>query len=173
MTGVAYLTMWAGLVFWSLVPVLLGWTPGIVVSGSMSPAIDPGDVLVSSPVRPTTLRRGQIVVVHRDGRAVSHRVVRLLDDGRVVTRGDANQSEDPVAVDPDGVRGLDRLVIPYVGRPALAAREGRYPAVLAWLASFAAAAWLASGRQGRHRPTAEAGRERPCGSWWRRSSRPG
>jgi hypothetical protein len=58
---------------------------------SMHPAIRDGEQLRIAPLGPTPLRRGDIVYVQRaDQGHVLHRVVRILTDGRIQTRGDAH-----------------------------------------------------------------------------------
>ena len=123
-----------GLVFWSHAPALVGWQPRVVLTGSMAPVIQPGDValVASAPpaerVGPGTLPVGRIVLVDDPSRPTGsylHRVARYDTAGRMVTRGDANQSEDVPAVDPARVRGQVRLLVPRVGLPLVWLRQGR------------------------------------------------
>jgi signal peptidase len=68
----------------------------VVRSGSMTPTIRTGDLVVSQPVKPTQAEIGDIVMFKDpdgSGRLISHRVRALrVHEGRVyfVTRGDAN-----------------------------------------------------------------------------------
>lgn len=106
---------------WSVAPIVLGWQPSLVVSGSMAPRVRPGDVVLLAPLtaRPHV---GQVVLV-RDPQAptgrVLHRVVRITADGVLTTKGDANPTEDPTAHSTDDVLGVGRLVVPAAGRIAL------------------------------------------------------
>lgn len=77
----------------------LGLTPYralVVRSGSMSPALETGDLVLAGSIRGADVQRGQVVTFHDPTRAsllVTHRVVAVHDrpDHReVVTRGDAN-----------------------------------------------------------------------------------
>ena len=43
-TTIVWLVLWA-----SIVPVLRGWSPVAVMSGSMAPRIDSGDIVVTAP----------------------------------------------------------------------------------------------------------------------------
>lgn len=137
--GVCSLYLWslASLIAWALVPVVLGWTPTVITSGSMAPAIQPGDVVVTAPHDGDGLASGQ-VVVFRDpaepDRLVTHRVVAELDNG-YRTRGDANRTADSTPVPAGHVEGTARALVPLLGTPLLWARQGHIPLVLAWLAA--------------------------------------
>src|SRR5437763_2089164 len=90
----------------------------------MLPTVRPGDVALIAPVTvgKATLPPGRVVLVRDPGRSSGfylHRVVRYDDAGRIVTKGDANQSEDWPAVEAPRVAGQLRLVVPVVGRPLL------------------------------------------------------
>lgn len=69
---------------------------------SMRPLLSPGDVVLCSARPFSSLRKGDVVVVGPgDGQAlVIHRVVRILPDGRLVTRGDRCPKEDSEPVGP-------------------------------------------------------------------------
>lgn len=73
-----------------------------VLSGSMRPTFDPGDVIVTKPVPLSEVRKGDIItyrIPEDDRRVVTHRVVSIKrTDGAnpvIVTKGDANGSVDP------------------------------------------------------------------------------
>jgi len=124
LVAVAYLSAAASLLFWSHAPMLLGWQPRVVVSGSMLPTIRPGDVALvgAATPGPQTLPPGRIVLVRDPSRGTGyylHRVRRYDPAGKVVTRGDANDVDDYPAVDPAQVAGQLRLVVPLVGLPML------------------------------------------------------
>jgi signal peptidase I len=105
------------LVVWVLVPtVALGWTPVAITSGSMAPLIRAGDVVVLQPGGELT--PGAVVTVPRGDGRVTHRLVSQRDDGTWVTRGDANAAADRERVHADGVLGVGRLVVPFIGWPA-------------------------------------------------------
>lgn len=131
----------AGLVVWSVLPVLLGWSSHVVVSGSMQPRILGGDVVLSQPVRTADLTPGQVLVFDdpaAPGRLLVHRLVRVDDEGNLVTRGDANQGDDSTAVPPEAVMGMGRLRIPFVGLPFLWRHDGKALHLAAACAALAA-----------------------------------
>ncbi|HYY10846.1 MAG TPA: S24/S26 family peptidase [Kineosporiaceae bacterium] len=152
LVALGYLSAAASLIFWSHVPQLVGWQPRVVLSGSMMPSIRPGDVALVAPVD-TAPPVGHVVLVSDPGRASGyylHRVVRLDDQGRVVTRGDANASDDWPAVELPRVKGELRLVVPVVGTPLLWWRDHDWLAlaltgVTTWTALFLALGLLRRG----------------------------
>lgn len=146
------LTVLAGLVVAALAPLVAGHSAHVVTSGSMAPRIDPGDVVVTHPVTAAELRTGQVVLV-RDPEVPSglllHRLVSFDEEGRLVTRGDANQSNDSVHADPAAVRGVAVLRVPWVGLPSLWRAEARYGALALTAGVLVAAAVFASTGRGR------------------------
>ena len=109
-----------GLVLWSVLPTALGWESHVVVSGSMQPRIMTGDVVLTEPIDPEAIKPGFVVAFAdpaNPGRQILHRVESIDEDGKLVTRGDANRSSDSTHIDPSAVDGLGRLRVPYVGLP--------------------------------------------------------
>lgn len=92
-----------------------------VMSGSMSPAIETGDVVASRGVSPLDIRRGD-VITFRDptdpDRLITHRVKEIVISGneaRFVTKGDANNSAERWTVAADGEVGLVLYRLPKLG----------------------------------------------------------
>lgn len=144
LASIAYLASVGGLLWWSHAPMLVGWQPKVVLTGSMLPVIRPGDVALVGPgdAHGEALPPGRIVLVTDPGRESGtylHRVVRYEKNGFLVTKGDANPTEDHPAVDPDRVRGQVRLLVPVIGRPVVWLHDHRYLTLggslgLTWLA---------------------------------------
>jgi len=71
-----------------------------VMSGSMEPTIDTGDVVVAKPIAPMDARVGDVVTYkepHGEGRLITHRVKTmqaLQDKVRFTTQGDANDTSE-------------------------------------------------------------------------------
>ena len=71
-----------------------------VLSGSMEPTIDTGDVVVAKPISPMDARVGDVVTYrepHDDGRLITHRVKTmqaLQGKVRFTTQGDANDTSE-------------------------------------------------------------------------------
>lgn len=104
-----------------LVLKLTGWQALTVLTGSMRPAIAPGQVVLVSPESASAMRPGQIVTYHRPGLAgtVTHRVrsVRPAPQGRlrVTTRGDANRGAETWLIPASGTVGRHRATLPPLG----------------------------------------------------------
>jgi signal peptidase len=116
-------------VFWALAPLAAGLSPHVIMSGSMTPRLHPGDVVVTLPVGPDRLRRGMVISFPdpTDARRnIMHRIVARESDGTLRTRGDANQSADSTPVPVDSVVGMGVLRIPFIGLPAYWERTSRY-----------------------------------------------
>ncbi len=102
------------IVGWIAVPQVFGYESARITSGSMTPSIEPGDVVVyrADPAP----RRGDVVVVRDERDAlVTHRVTRLEPDG-IVTKGDANARPDSTLVAIDRLVGRVQFVVPGVAR---------------------------------------------------------
>lgn len=124
--AVGWLICLGMLLAWSMLPLALGWRPHVVLTPSMAPGISPGDVVLSAPAT-RIIKRGTVVVV-RDNEVssgqVMHRVMGTDAVGRLITKGDANQSQDSTHRSRSDVLGVGRLVIPGIGRAVLL-RDGR------------------------------------------------
>ena len=99
----------------------LGVRPLVITSGSMTPTLRVGDLVVSRSVTPDRLRPGQIVsfrsAVFR-GELVTHRVVRTSRTADLVvveTRGDANNASETWSVPATSKVGIAVTRIRRVG----------------------------------------------------------
>jgi signal peptidase I len=103
------------------VPLAIGDRSFVVKSGSMSPAIETGDVVVVDPVSAGSVDVGEIVTFDNpDGsdRLMSHRVraVEATEDGlRFTTQGDANTADEHWTIARDGTVGRVLYRVPKLG----------------------------------------------------------
>jgi len=99
-------------------------TPWVAVaSGSMSPALEVGDLVIVQGVPPTSIQVGDIIVFDSpQGSRTIHRVIRMqtLPNGttQFKTKGDANPNEDDW-IQEQYVHGRVLYRIPYIGWLAL------------------------------------------------------
>ena len=140
----------AGLVLLATAPLLFGYQPVVVISGSMEPSIKMADVVVTAPSDGVGLDSGTVINFEVDGTTRLHRISEATEGG-YRTSGDANPSPDTELVAPSQVRGVGTVVVPFVGLPRLWLTEGRWfhlgAAVLVVVASLymSRARWLDDG----------------------------
>jgi len=105
----------------ALAGMALGYRALIVKSGSMTPAIRTGDIVVTKLVHPDAVRIGDVVTFRdptRNEDLVTHRVVKIHPEGATIafeTRGDANTGVEDWDVARDGTIGRYRWRIGGLG----------------------------------------------------------
>jgi len=102
------------------VPQVAGYQMYIVLSGSMSPEFDTGSLAFVRETSPMEIVVGDIITFRRhpgSDSLTTHRVVEVIrEDGlRFVTRGDANNVNDPNPVPAENIVGRVTGSVPYVG----------------------------------------------------------
>jgi signal peptidase I len=116
-----------------LLPRLVHGAALTVRSGSMTPALSTGDLVVVRPVAATALHVGDIATYReQDGSLVTHRIVATDGSGSTRTftfRGDANASADPQPVPAGAVEGRVWFSLPYLGTLRARLAEAR-PAIV-------------------------------------------
>jgi signal peptidase I len=107
------------------------WHATPVLSGSMRPAMQPGDVVVTQRVPVGDLQVRDVVVFHppnEGGRQTVHRIVKLTVKGgttSITTWGDANAVADPVVSSLSGTTAYRvARVVPLLGYPAVWLQSG-------------------------------------------------
>ena len=107
----------------------LGWRIDDLRSGSMSPLLQVGDLVVTRPVQPQTVMVGDIIIFHSVDKAsnlISHRVVGI--EGNPVisfrTKGDANDTADPFITPAGNLVGELAFHIPLLGYVVLFLQTG-------------------------------------------------
>ena len=137
--GRTWLWFFVGCLLVTFVPMLFGWRPYVVESGSMGPRIKVGDVVLAAPEHDAQRLLGHVAVFDdpdHPGRVKSHRVVKVNTDGTLVTKGDANPTADSSPVQVSAVRGLGRLLVRWVGLPLIWVSLGQWFKLLGLLASL-------------------------------------
>ena len=104
----------AGLAFLYFAP---GYNLYLVRSGSMTPAINVGDLIITNPLNGLIngeVKSGTIVTYEYKKENITHRVL-SIDGNTLVTKGDATEDPDPWSVTLSDVRGVYLFKIPRVG----------------------------------------------------------
>jgi signal peptidase len=101
--------------------------PTTIISGSMRPVLDVGDIVIIAKVPASTIETGDIIEFREaEGVTTVHRVVGIDDSGGqtvFITQGDANSEPDANSVLPDNVVGKVVFDIPKIGWAAIAVKE--------------------------------------------------
>ena len=150
------------LVLVSVVPAVAGWQSTVVMSGSMAPTVQAGDVTLVRPVDTADLTPGQVLLVDDPdvpGGLRLHRLVAVTDGG-LQLKGDANPTADGSLVAPAAVHGVAALRLPDLGLPVVWASGGRWLPLSGAALALAALVGLAllhrsPGEEGRGAPAAE------------------
>jgi len=104
-----------------IVPSFFGYGSVTVLSGSMTPTLHVGDVVVEHRISPLSVRVGDIVtfrVPEHQARLYTHRVVSMEavgSDVSFVTKGDANTGFERWTVPASGTIGRVVVRIPFLG----------------------------------------------------------
>ena len=111
-------------------PHVLGYRTMTMLTGSMAPMIEPGDVTVVTPIAVEDVAEDMVITYHQpigDRSLITHRVVEVdrSTDGRVSvrTKGDANEAIDPWTATLEGDTAYQvRAVVPELGHVIQALR---------------------------------------------------
>jgi signal peptidase len=143
------------------IPRIAGATPYTVLTGSMSPGMPPGTLVVVRPADQIGI--GEVVTYQLESgkpAVVTHRVVSVAPgaDGKTMfqTQGDANDVPDESWVSEDQIRGVRWYSVPFLGHVnnLLTGKERQMAvyAVAALLLGYAGAMLAGSLRDRRRRP---------------------
>lgn len=104
-------------------PSVLGITPMVVLSGSMSgdaeDHIEAGDLIFVGKAEAEELEAGDVITYMNENTMITHRITKIIadEDGGLsfITKGDANETEDAEAVSEEQVVGVYQGRIPKAG----------------------------------------------------------
>jgi signal peptidase I len=136
--------------FLAVGPHLLGYRTMTMLTPSMSPAIEPGDVTVVTPIAMSEITEGMVIAYHKpieDRSLVTHRVVSVETDAdgavQVQTKGDANTAIDPWIATLQGETAYQlRAVVPELGHVIQALRAPVVAQLLLYGAPALLAGWV-------------------------------
>ena len=98
-------------------------------SGSMSPAIEKGDVIVLKSMKneeERKIKKGDVLVYNHDNKIIVHRVIKKSNNGKTIsfkTKGDYNNTKDSWTVKQEDIIGIVKFRIRWVGMPTVALNE--------------------------------------------------
>jgi signal peptidase len=103
-------------------PAVAGYQLYIVEGGSMSPAFEAGSIVLVRPLEPAAVQAGDIITYRdpdseRAETIVTHRVIAVkpTDPVSFITRGDANDADDPLPIPSGNLIGRVDYSVPYLG----------------------------------------------------------
>ncbi len=97
---------------------LIGYQCFNVISPSMKPEYNVGDLIYVEKVDPNTIKEGDVItfILNEDLVVGTHRVIRVdAENQRFYTKGDANEIEDQSPVHFNNVIGVPKFSIPKLG----------------------------------------------------------
>ncbi|MBE3137077.1 MAG: signal peptidase I [Thermoplasmata archaeon] len=114
---------WTAVAIFSVIMVFfssgfLGVKPTVIYSGSMSPALEVGDIALVQKVDIATIKPGDVIQFLQENVTILHRVVRITEtEGKTlyITQGDANDDPDSQPVPPNYILGKSVFTIPKLG----------------------------------------------------------
>lgn len=112
--------------------ILVGLTSGIfkyqfvvIATGSMTPNINKGDVVLVNKLKDDEIKKlqpGQVLVFKHDEKLVVHRISKIYKSGNEIffkTKGDNNNDEDNYLIEVSEVLGTTDFTIRYLGYPTV------------------------------------------------------
>ncbi len=103
----------------SKVPSIIGFKPLAVLSGSMRPVLQPGDMVVVKNTNYEDIEIGDVITYRVNSNTlVTHRVIEIVEDNKKIlfkTQGDANNVEDSKLVSTEQLIGVMAFNIPKGG----------------------------------------------------------
>ena len=103
-------------------PSFLGIKTYVIVSGSMQPELDIGDIVVVKDIEENELQEGDIISFREGQSVVTHRIIEIENKDnqkQIKTKGDNNNSVDNNIVHVDAIEGKVITSIPLIGNLAI------------------------------------------------------
>ena len=114
------------------VPKIGGYCPLIVLTGSMEPEIKDGDLIIVKQIDGNDVKVGDVISFFdpesTSNSVLTHRVTEIINENGSLsfrTKGDANNTEDKMAVPEDELVGIYKSRIPGAGNIAMFMQRDR------------------------------------------------
>ena len=99
-------------------PDLFGYKFFNVVSGSMNPQLEIGDIVFSKEIEEKHIKKGDIITFKQKNAIITHRVEDIIIENEKIyyqTKGDNNNSKDESLVQYKDIEGIYVFKIPKIG----------------------------------------------------------
>lgn len=103
-------------------PSFLGIKTYIIISGSMKPELDIGDIVIVKKVKEEELSVGDIISFREGQTIVTHRINEIIDSNarrEYITKGDNNNVVDSGTINKDVIEGKVIKKLPCIGKIGL------------------------------------------------------
>jgi len=103
-------------------PSFFGYKSYVIISGSMEPELNIGDIIIARKTRQEEIEKGDIVSFREGSSVVTHRVVNIVEENGerlYQTKGDNNNVEDKNLVKYSQIEGIYFGKIEKIGNIAL------------------------------------------------------
>lgn len=99
-------------------PSILGYQPFTVLSNSMQPSFETGDMVIVKSVNPSEIKVSDVITFQGENKYITHRVVDVIAENgstRFVTKGDNNNVNDEKLVTSSSLVGKQIFLIANAG----------------------------------------------------------
>ncbi|MDZ5254349.1 signal peptidase I [Clostridium sp. LIBA-8841] len=91
-----------------------------ILTGSMSPTIKPGSLVVVKETSPNNIKENDVITFKSDitNNITTHRAIKIINNNgniEFITKGDANNTQDPMPLEGSLLVGKVMFQIPYLG----------------------------------------------------------
>ncbi|EGT3607074.1 signal peptidase I [Clostridium perfringens] len=91
-----------------------------ILTGSMSPTINPGNLVVVKEISPNEVKINDVITFKSDitNNVTTHRAIKIINNNgeiKFITKGDANNTQDPIPLSERLLIGKVIFQIPYLG----------------------------------------------------------
>ena len=101
-------------------PSFLGTKSYVIVSGSMEPNLEIGDIVLVHETEEKELKVDDVISYRKQQVVITHRIIEIDEENKCyVTKGDNNNTKDLGCVEIDDIEGKVYKVIPKVGKVLL------------------------------------------------------
>ena len=103
-------------------PSFFGIKMYVIISGSMQPELNIGDVVIVKNIDKDELKVEDVISFRKGQSVVTHRISEIVTvegETQYRTKGDNNNSADAYDIDQSLVIGVAKFKIPYIGLPSV------------------------------------------------------
>lgn len=107
-------------------PSIFGIKTYVIISESMKPALEIGDIVLVKEQPEEELKVGDLISFRRGELVITHRIQEIIETNNVkqyVTKGDHNNVQDAEYITEEDIEGKVIIKIPYLGKIVLALKN--------------------------------------------------